>query len=91
MSDTLPPVLFLHLYNMIILVASLHNFMLCMISVSLCFQTDLQDSNVSHLSQLKVLNLAGNSISRVENLQGLDCLTEHNLWHNCISVVVSGL
>uniref|UniRef100_A0A3Q4BM43 Leucine rich repeat containing 49 n=1 Tax=Mola mola TaxID=94237 RepID=A0A3Q4BM43_MOLML len=88
MSDTLPPVLFLHLYNMIILVASLHNFMLCMISVSLCFQTDLQDSNVSHLSQLKVLNLAGNSISRVENLQGLDCLTEHNLWHNCISVVI---
>uniref|UniRef100_A0A3Q3XF82 Leucine rich repeat containing 49 n=1 Tax=Mola mola TaxID=94237 RepID=A0A3Q3XF82_MOLML len=49
---------------------------------------NLQDSNVSHLSQLKVLNLAGNSISRVENLQGLDCLTEHNLWHNCISVVI---
>lgn len=47
--------------------------------------------NMSHLSELRVLNLAGNSISRVENLQGLDCLTELSLRHNCISVVVRGL
>lgn len=45
--------------------------------------------NVSHLSELRVLNLAGNNITRLENLQGLDCLTELNLRHNCISVVVS--
>uniref|UniRef100_A0A665VQL1 Dynein assembly factor 1, axonemal n=1 Tax=Echeneis naucrates TaxID=173247 RepID=A0A665VQL1_ECHNA len=47
--------------------------------------------NVSHLSELRVLNLAGNNISRVENLQKLDCLTELNLRHNCISFVVRGL
>lgn len=45
--------------------------------------------NVSHLSELRVLNLAGNNITRLENLQGLDCLTELNLRHNSISVVVS--
>lgn len=46
---------------------------------------------MSHLSELQVLNLAGNNISRVENLQRLDCLTELNLRHNCISFVVRGL
>ncbi|XP_026030033.1 leucine-rich repeat-containing protein 49 isoform X2 [Astatotilapia calliptera] len=43
--------------------------------------------NVSHLSELRVLNLAGNNISKMENLQGLDSLTELNLGQNCISVV----
>lgn len=47
--------------------------------------------NMSHLIELRVLNLAGNNISRVENLQGLNCLTELNLRNNCISVVVRGL
>lgn len=47
--------------------------------------------NLSHLSELRILNLAGNSISRVENLQGLDSLTELNLQRNFISVVVRGL
>lgn len=44
---------------------------------------------MSHLSELSVLNLAGNNIARVENLRGLDCLTELNLRHNHISAVVS--
>lgn len=47
--------------------------------------------NISHLSELRVLNLAGNNISAVENLKGLDCLTELNLRHNSISFVVSSL
>lgn len=47
--------------------------------------------NISHLSELRMLNLAGNSITRVENLQGLHCLTELNLRHNCISFVVRAL
>ena len=47
--------------------------------------------NISHLSELQVLNLAGNNISRVENLQKLDCLTELNLRHNRISFVVRSL
>ena len=45
--------------------------------------------NVSHLSELRVLNLASNNISRVDNLRGLDSLTELNLRRNCISAVVS--
>lgn len=44
--------------------------------------------NVSHLSELKVLNLAGNNISNVENVQGLDNLTELNLRNNFISLLV---
>lgn len=60
--------------------------------VSLCvFPQIYRIENVSHLSELRVLNLAGNNISRVENLQRLDCLTELNLRHNCISFVVRGL
>lgn len=46
---------------------------------------------MSHLSELRVLNLAGNNISKMENLQGLDSLTELNLGQNCISVVVREL
>lgn len=44
--------------------------------------------NVSHLSELKVLNLAGNNISRVENVFGLDSLIELNLRNNSISMLV---
>jgi len=46
--------------------------------------------NVSHLTRLRVLNLAGNEITRVDNLHGLDALTELNVQRNCISSVVSG-
>jgi leucine-rich repeat-containing protein 49 len=59
------------------------------LSVSLCLQIS-QIENLSHLSELRVLNLAGNCISRVDNLQGLDSLTEINLRRNCISTVVRG-
>lgn len=44
---------------------------------------------MSHLRELTVLNLAGNRISTVEGLQGLDSLTELNLHDNSISVLVS--
>ena len=47
-------------------------------------------AGVSHLGRLRLLNLAGNDISRVENLRGLDSLTELNLQRNCISSVVRG-
>lgn len=43
---------------------------------------------MSHLSELKVLNLAGNNISNVEKVQGLDNLTELNLRNNFISLLV---
>lgn len=43
---------------------------------------------MSHLSELQTLNLAGNGISKVENLLGLDCLTELNLRHNRVSALV---
>ncbi|XP_019912006.2 leucine-rich repeat-containing protein 49 isoform X2 [Esox lucius] len=46
-----------------------------------------QIENLSHLSELRVLNLAGNCISCVNNLQGLHSLTELNLQCNCISTV----
>lgn len=55
------------------------------------FKQICQIENISHLSELRVLNLAGNSISRVEKLQGLDSLTELHLRHNSISIVVRGL
>lgn len=68
------------------------NIILCYASLSRCAYIQISRiENMSHLSELRVLNLAGNNISRVENLQGLDCLTELNLRHNCISVVVRGL
>lgn len=46
--------------------------------------------NVSHLRELRVLNLAANNISRVENLQGLQGLRELHLQHNRLSGLVSG-
>lgn len=46
--------------------------------------------NLSRLSELRALNLAGNNIVKVENLHNLDSLTELNLRHNRISEVVRG-
>lgn len=66
-------------------------FMTCNIFMSLLASIQIcRIENMSHLSELQVLNLAGNSISRVENLRGLDGLTELNLRHNCVSAVVRG-
>ena len=45
--------------------------------------------NLSHLAELRVLNLAGNELSVVNNLSGLDSLTELNLRRNRIASVVS--
>lgn len=62
--------------------------------VVLCFRALTQIcriESVSHLSELRVLNLAGNSVCRVENLRGLHRLTELNLRHNRISAVVRRL
>ena len=44
---------------------------------------------LNHLCELRVLNLAGNSIHLVENLSGLESLAELNLRRNKISAVVS--
>lgn len=44
-----------------------------------------------HLRELRVLKLAGNNISRVENVQGLDSLTELDLRDNHISLLVRDL
>lgn len=44
--------------------------------------------NVSHLRELRVLNLAGNRISRLENLQGLEQLRELHLQRNRLSALV---
>jgi len=44
--------------------------------------------NISHLSELRVLNLARNLLTIVENLNGLDSLTELNLRHNQVSAIV---
>lgn len=43
---------------------------------------------MSHLSELRVLNLAGNHISRVENVAGLERLSELHLQHNRLSELV---
>ncbi|AWP01933.1 putative leucine-rich repeat-containing protein 49 [Scophthalmus maximus] len=43
--------------------------------------------NVSHLSELRVLKLAGNGISSVEHLHCRDRVTELDLRHSCISSV----
>lgn len=43
---------------------------------------------MSHLSELRVLNLAGNLISSLENLQGLEQLRELHLQHNRLSALV---
>ena len=56
-----------------------------------CFPTDRQIrhiENIQHLSELRVLNLAGNAIEQVKNLRGLDSLTELNLRRNKIQTVV---
>lgn len=44
--------------------------------------------NLDHLSDLRVLNLAGNQIEHVRNLTGLNLLTELNLRRNKIRTVV---
>lgn len=44
--------------------------------------------NISHLNELRVLNLARNLLTIVENLNGLDSLTELNLRHNQVSAIV---
>lgn len=43
--------------------------------------------NISHLSELRVLNLANNLITHVEGLNGLISLTEINLRRNLIESV----
>ncbi|XP_041034601.1 leucine-rich repeat-containing protein 49 isoform X5 [Carcharodon carcharias] len=43
--------------------------------------------NINHLTELRVLNLAGNFIVHVENMSGLDSLTELNLRRNRIESV----
>ena len=45
--------------------------------------------NLNHLSELRVLNLAGNQITSVDNLTGIDALAELNLRRNKIRTVVS--
>ena len=45
--------------------------------------------NLSHLVELRVLNLAGNEITVANNLSGLESLTELNLRRNKIGSVVS--
>ena len=45
--------------------------------------------NLSHLGELRVLNLAGNHIVHVDNLAGMDSLAELNLRRNRIKTVVS--
>jgi hypothetical protein len=44
--------------------------------------------NLTHMAELRVLNLAGNQISLVENVSGLNSLTELNLRRNKITQVV---
>lgn len=44
---------------------------------------------LSHLTHLRVLNLAGNDISCVANLSGLQALAELNLRRNRITSIVS--
>jgi len=44
--------------------------------------------NLSHLSELRVLNLAGNIIDTVGCLRGMNSLTELNLRRNMIQTVV---
>ena len=44
---------------------------------------------LNHLTELRVLNLAGNRIEFVDNLQGMNALTELNLRRNQIRSVVS--
>lgn len=46
--------------------------------------------NLNHLAELRVLNLAGNQISNVDNLSGMDSLAELNLRRNRIRTVVRG-
>ena len=43
---------------------------------------------LGHLAHLRVLNLAGNEITCVSNLTGLQALTELNLRRNRITLVV---
>ena len=57
-------------------------------SLSYLFQIT-KIENLSHLTELRVLNLAGNSIELVDNLTGMDALTELNLRRNRIKAVVS--
>lgn len=88
---TLPPSVFLCTYSMITQIAVFCHFVKFIVCLAVLFKQICQIENISHLSELRVLNLAGNSISRVEKLQGLDSLTELHLRHNSISIVVRGL
>lgn len=44
--------------------------------------------NLNHLTELRVLNLAGNQIEQVDNLAGLSSIKEINLRRNRISTLV---
>ena len=45
--------------------------------------------NLDNLTEVRVLNLAGNKIRKVENTQGLSSLDELNLRRNCIDEVTN--
>ena len=72
--------LFQILYMYVLVMVILQYFCLCQIT---------EINNLNHLLELRVLNLAGNAISHVRNLQGMDSLTELNLRRNRITTVVS--
>ena len=56
--------------------------------MTLLFQVK-EIENLSHLTQLRVLNLAGNEVTCVTGLTGLTSLAELNLRRNRITHVVS--
>ena len=58
----------------------------------MCFSINLQIvkiENLGHLTELRVLNLAGNEIVNVCNVSGMRALAELNLRRNKITTVVS--
>ena len=54
-----------------------------------CYPQISEVKNLNHLLELRVLNLAGNTIGHVGNLRGMDSLTELNLRRNHITTAVS--
>lgn len=64
----------------------MHIFLFCLVPFRPLYCSSIIADNLSHLKDLRVLNLAGNEITHAKNLAGLNSLTEINLRRNRVAL-----
>ena len=96
----IPPILFIYIFsNKYVLRLDIRLSLPLILSIDILLNFVAKDDftifqisrieKISHLTELRVLNLAGNEIATVTSLAGLESLTELNLRRNKITAVVS--